>query len=123
MRERISPLCRITVHDVNHLDTLPLAPEEMHGRRGPRPDRRRPSTKILSDMKFLMKHIVSKLRERGLYEEIKTIESVDRMYQGVADLYNVRNNPRNGQISWMTTANQIRDELKQIRNAQNGNVE
>ena len=55
-----------------------------------------------------MNHVHRTVVSRNLYEENKTIESVDRMFAGVADVYNFSNNPRNGQLNWITTVAQLR---------------
>ena len=102
------PLRHVRIQDIRHLDNIPIGDNERHGRRGRNANLRRPTSKILSDMRFLMNHVHRTVVSRNLYEENKTIESVDRMFAGVADVYNFSNNPRNGQLNWITTVAQLR---------------
>lgn len=96
---RIPPLIRLQIQDVKHLDNIPLSENELHGRTGPNRFRRRPSSKTLSDLKFLMRDVERNVRLRGLYSEVNN---------GVADLYNVTNNPRNEQLNWISVVSMLR---------------
>jgi hypothetical protein len=67
----VPPLRYLQLSDVKHLDEIELDEVEIHGRRGRFRLNRRKSTKILSDMKFLMQYIETSKRTKcipTLYE-------------------------------------------------------
>jgi hypothetical protein len=82
----IVPLQQLKKTDMEYLDSLPLAPDEMHGRTGKFADQRRPAGKIYSDLKFLMEFLHDRVWERGLFPNEITPLSVDEMYLGVCDV-------------------------------------
>lgn len=102
----VPPLRYLQISDVKHLDDIELSADELHGRKGRFKLQRRKSSKILSDLKFLMEFIKRMLRARNLYLEEKTIEVVDNMYQSVSDLF--RSNPRTGQLTWLSAVTKLR---------------
>ncbi|KAG7350138.1 hypothetical protein IV203_009498 [Nitzschia inconspicua] len=77
---QVSPLRSLEHVDVNHLDNLPLADDEMHGRTGGYGARRRLSKKTLCDMRFLMNWMTERVEAAGHRENNTTISAVDRMF-------------------------------------------
>jgi hypothetical protein len=102
----IPPIRMIKILDVKHLDTVPLSAEEMHGRTGKHKLKRRPATKVLCDMNFLMKFVHDKVVERGKFEAQITVASVDRMFLAVIDCFDLKD--RDEQKRWSTVVNGIR---------------
>ncbi|KAG7339193.1 hypothetical protein IV203_020156 [Nitzschia inconspicua] len=68
---QVSPLRSLEHVDVNHLDNLPLADDEMHGRTGGYGARRRLSKQTLCDMRFLMNWMTERVEAAG-HREINT---------------------------------------------------
>ena len=96
----VPPLRKLKTSHLEHLDTLPLSEEEMHGRTGPNRNNRRPARKVLHDMKTLMGYMKFICISRGVYEEDITAASVDRMFIAIADIFNEKE--RDAQTSWIT---------------------
>ena len=111
---QIPPLKYITIEDVNHLKEVPLAEEEMHGRTGGTRECRREPSKLLSDMRFLMKWITDKVAASpgGIKREI-TISAVDCMFQVVTDEFS--EGERNGQKKWLTVVRSLRKRLRTVQ--------
>ena len=104
----VPPLRHLQLSDVKHLDDIELGEEELHGRKGRYKLQRRKSTKILSDMKFLMEYVTRKVRERNAFRAEITIATVDSMFDAVADL--LSSNARNAQLNWLTAVGRLRTE-------------
>ncbi|KAG7348762.1 hypothetical protein IV203_011359 [Nitzschia inconspicua] len=68
---QVSPLRSLEHVDVNHLDNLPLADDEMLGRTGGYVARRRLSKQTLCDMRFLMNWMTERVEAAG-HREINT---------------------------------------------------
>ncbi len=84
---QVAPLRYLSIKDVNHLDSVQVGQEEMHGQMGKRKNNQQQVMKMLSDMRFLMLWVTSKVEAanaRVLDNEI-TIITVDRMFQAVAN--------------------------------------
>jgi hypothetical protein len=109
----IPPLRKLEVTDVNHLDDIPLAEDEMHGRTGAYKDRRRSSTKVLSDMFILMEYIMGKVTERGVQVAVITAESVDRMFLAIADVFTEAE--RDAQKRWLSVLLNVRARERAAR--------
>jgi hypothetical protein len=102
----VPPLRYLQLADVKHIDDMELSVDELHGRKGRFRLQRRKSTKVLSDMKYLMEFIKRTLTARNAYRAETTIETVDEMYRSVSDLFHA--NPRTGQLNWLTAVNTLR---------------
>lgn len=102
----IPPLRKLTIADVRHLDKVPLTEDEMHGRTGKHKLKRRTATKILSDLKFLMEFVHTKVVERGQFEATITVATVDKMFLAVLDCFDAKD--RDAQKRWTTIVNGIR---------------
>ena len=98
----VPPLRTLEFGDVRHLDKLPLEPGE----------KRRPARKILSDLRFLMNSIESKVRDAGQWTNEHTAASAHAMFLRVAHNFILQssNKPlnRDGQKSWQTTVLNLR---------------
>jgi hypothetical protein len=110
----VPPLRHLEISDINHLDDVPLSAVELHGRKGRYREQRRKTSKLLSDMKFLMGYMKRILQERNLYRAETTLESVDAMFQSVSDLFEGN---RPGQINWLTAVNKLRYTQRNIARA------
>jgi hypothetical protein len=102
----IPPLRIIAIVDVKHLDTVPLTEDEKHARTGPNKEFRRSATKMLSDLRFLMKFVHNRVVERGAMEAQITVANVDKMWVAVLDCFSVKD--RDAQKRWATVVNGIR---------------
>ena len=107
----VPPLRNLKAADLAHLDSIPLSPEEMHGRSGRHRTKRRPARKIYSDMAFLMNYITDKVVANGMMPEEITISSVDAMYLGVAEEFG--GGQRNAQKKWNTLVKELRIKQRQ----------
>jgi hypothetical protein len=102
----IPPLKHIQLIDVKHIDKIPLSEEEKHGRTGIYKDKRRPSRKILADLKYIMNWTYRKVVQRSKMEAEISLESVDRMYMAVVDCFSVKD--RDAQKRWVSVVQSVR---------------
>ena len=122
----VPPLRYIKIQDVKHLDdvvvstTREVEMEETQPvpTQGRNPIPRRKSSKTLSDMKFLMEYIKNKVQEQNLLTEEITVATVDRMYEGVADILNriIHNGHTFGAMKWSTAVTKIRKNMADVGN-------
>jgi hypothetical protein len=110
----IPPLCSLTNKDLSHLDDVPLAEVEMPGRNGRHKNKRRPASKTLSDLKFLMEYITSKVQEAGALATVITLTNVDVMFTVVFEEFE---GGRNAQKNWQSVAQDIRRRQRAGREA------
>jgi hypothetical protein len=103
---QIPPLRCRTNEDVKHLDLMPLAEEEKHGRKGKHNEQRRPGRKTLADIKYLMTFIEKKVTSVDAREVTITIATVDKMYKAVVDCFDIKQ--RDAQLRWTTVVNSVR---------------
>jgi hypothetical protein len=103
----VPPLRYLTIADYKHIDKLPLLPDEEHGRTGKHKGKRRPATKILSDMKFLMSFVHRKVVDCSALETVICIQSVDRMFRAVSDVFSLVE--RDAQKRWLSVVHDIRN--------------
>jgi hypothetical protein len=100
--------------DVKHIDNRPVSEQEIHGRRGTFRMNRRKATKILSDIRYIINYIKSRLVERNLgfepNEQI-TLRKVNFLYAAVQNEFYV--NPRDVQSSWLTVVRRIRERSRE----------
>lgn len=107
----IPPLNTLKGCDVSHLDALPLGEEELQGRSGSHSGKRRPASKVLSDLSFLMKHITEKVVAAGAMPDEITLSSVDKMFDVVVDEFG--RGHRDAQKKWLTVVREVRKKLKE----------
>ncbi|KAG7361501.1 hypothetical protein IV203_036602 [Nitzschia inconspicua] len=103
---QVPPLCTLEHVDVKHLDNLPLADDEMHGRTGGYGARRRLSKKTLCDMRFLMNWVAERVEAAGHRENNITISVVDRMFLSIAHLF--ADGARDSQKRWTSIVHTVR---------------
>ena len=98
--------------DISHLDTLPLDAGV----------KRRPARKTLSDMRYLMTFLETKLKASNKWTDIHDTTTVTKMYRDVENCLVIRNDGRidgdgrrDSQLKWKTMVNLIRNIEKQAR--------
>ena len=91
---------------MKNLERIPVTEEELKGRKGKFKLQRRRSSKILSDIRFLMKHITTMVEEAGAMEVVVTPSSIDRMFAAVS--HRLILSPTDDQNKWVSVAKQIR---------------
>jgi hypothetical protein len=106
----IPPLSDIKSSEYTHLDKLPLSDEERHGRTGGNSENRRPSRKILSEMRSLMKFVHDNIVERGAWRAEITPSSVDAMFFDIVDVFTEQE--RDAQILWNSALKAIKRRLR-----------
>jgi hypothetical protein len=117
---QIPPLRLVQVREYQAvLDKKPKTDAEKRGQRGLHRDKRRPSRKVSSDMRFLCRYIEAKASEAGLNPSDQTLENVQRMFKAAEKEVSGSGsaNPRNGQLKWRTLVAKIRKRLKEERDA------
>jgi hypothetical protein len=97
---QIPPLQILTAKELKHINSIPLAQEEMRGRTGPHRDKRRPIRKTWSEITTLMNFILETVKERDAFEQEITPLSVDRMFMVIADIFT--DSERDAQHGWYT---------------------
>ncbi|KAG7336568.1 hypothetical protein IV203_017784 [Nitzschia inconspicua] len=102
----VPPLRSLGHGDVKHLDNVPLADDEMHGRTGGYGARRRLSKKTLCDMRFLMNWMTERVEAAGHSENNTTISAVDRMFLSIAHLF--ADGARDSQKRWTSIVHTVR---------------
>ncbi|KAG7340294.1 hypothetical protein IV203_015748 [Nitzschia inconspicua] len=102
----VPPLRSLGHGDVKHLDNVPLADDEMHGRTGGYGARRRLSKKTLCDMLFLMNWMTERVEAAGHSENNTTISAVDRMFLSIAHLF--ADGARDSQKRWTSIVHTVR---------------
>ena len=116
--QQVPPLRELKGSDFQYLDQLELQEEEMHARTGRFKGNRRKSTKLFSDLSFLMEYCTAQVSLKGgLVEEI-TLQSVDDMYALIEPEFTV-SGPRNAQKKWTTHVKETRKKLRELRAANN----
>jgi hypothetical protein len=97
----IKPVC------LDHLDRLPVHDDEMSGRTGKYKRRRKPISKVWSDLSFLMKYIGRRVEEAGNTQEEITMANVDLMFTTVEGEF-AEGRLRNTQKQWTSVAKDLR---------------
>ena len=100
----IPPLRTLTTTDLSHLDAIPLTEVEMPGRNGRHKNKRRPASKTLSDLKFLMDYSTKKVEQAGALATVITLTNVDTMFSVVYDEFE---GGQNAQKNWQSVAQDI----------------
>ncbi|KAG7343378.1 hypothetical protein IV203_016157 [Nitzschia inconspicua] len=103
---QVPPLRSLEHVDVKHLDNLPLADDEMHGRTEGYGARRRLSKKTLCDMRFLMNWMTERVEAAGHRENNTTISAVERMFLSIAHLF--ADGARDSQKRWTSIVHTVR---------------
>ena len=114
----VPPLRDLHPREYKHIDVLPLSEEERHGRCGGHAERRRPSRKILCDMRYLMRFISNKITERGVYQPEITPSSVDAMFMDVVDCFTEVE--RDAQKNWTSAVQSLRRRLHDNNDEEDG---
>jgi hypothetical protein len=94
----VTPLKVITIHNIKHLDLVPLSAAELARKVGPNKDSQRIATHFLSDMRFLCKFIAKIIENLGKLEMVITLSLVDFMFEVIAHL--VLEKDRDAQKNW-----------------------
>jgi hypothetical protein len=116
-RRQIPPLRMVDIVDVRHIDKRPVSEQEIHGRRGLYRMNRRSATKILSDIRYIINYIKSRLALQNIGFEPNepiTLRKVNFLYAAVQNEFFV--NPRDVQNSWLTVVRRLRERNRQINN-------
>jgi hypothetical protein len=82
----VFPLKHLTLGDVKHLDKLPITDDELHARTGANSDKRRPTRKLLYEMRWLMKYMEAKVEERNVFPREITHVTVEKMFADICDI-------------------------------------
>jgi hypothetical protein len=106
--QNVPPLRMLSANDVAHLDALPLE----------QGTRRRPARKTLSDIRYLMNYVESKVQEAGQWTEEHNPTTVTEMYRAVEEHFVIRGDGRNhqrrdSQIKWSTMVLLLRKRARQ----------
>ena len=118
----IPPLRLLKTTDINHIDNIPLDASEMHGRRGNNINQQRASSKIISDLRFVMKFVTDRAAESGLIvdrNESVSIRKINDMF-AVSEVIIVRY-VRDIQKQWMSCVKCLRKIKRENEN--NNNVD
>jgi hypothetical protein len=114
---QIPPLKYLKIEDTRHIDGIPLTVLEKVRKVGPNPGTRL-ITKVLTDMRFLCKHITNIVQDMGKLEEIITISAVDQMFAAAA--LSLLGRERDRQKQWISVVRELR---KKMKNKSNNNKE
>ena len=95
---------------LDHLDKLPLSNNELHGRTGQHKRKRKPISKVWSDLNYLMDHITKRVVDEGNMAENITLAAVDEMFVTIAAEFKGDNQvrTRNTQLQWTTVYKHLR---------------
>lgn len=114
---QIPPLRHLSIKDIEHLNNIPLSAVELHRRTGARRNTRRRASKLLSDMKFLMRVIWQMVLDSNAAPAIITIGSDDFMFKAVSEKLIV--NIRDDQKQWLTVVRELRRRRVPARGGEN----
>jgi hypothetical protein len=103
---QIPPLRFLETIDVNHLDKVNLDDTETHGRALPFRKKRRPASKMMCDLRFLMKFVNDLVEREDAIEDMITLTTVDKMYSLVSKNFDA--GERDLQKQWLTAVREIR---------------
>ena len=93
-----------------HIDDVPVGQEEAHGRSGRHKNKRRPSSKLHSDLAYLVNYIAERVEQRNGIPEQITLMTVDAMWNLVADEFG--DGAGNAQKKWTTVVREVRVKHK-----------
>jgi hypothetical protein len=112
----IPPLRSLTPREFQFIDDIAKTDSEKRSQRGPSKgkDKRRPSRKTYSDMKFLCNFIQSKAGDAGTDTSDRSLDNVRKMFDAAAKelLTPGERNQRIDQFKWRTMVTRIRKKLK-----------
>jgi hypothetical protein len=100
---QVPPLRFLTTTDVSHFDKTELDSTETHGRVG---QNRRPSKKMMCDLRFLMRFVTELVKSKDAMETTITISAVDKMFLAVSEKFDV--GTRDLQKQWLTVVRELR---------------
>jgi hypothetical protein len=109
--QSIPPLRLIDPCEFNFLNQKEKTDQEKRGLRETFKNKRRPSRKIYSDMKFICKYIETKASEASLDTSDRNLSNVRRMFEA-AGLKTIATNRRGDQLGWGTLIKKLRHKLK-----------
>lgn len=105
---------------MKHLDKIPMTAAETKGRAGKHAAIRRKSSKVLADVRFLMRHITAMVEDAGAMEEVITPSSVDRMFAAVSRRLILT--VKDDQKKWLSITTQIRANLALLKDIQSSSA-
>ena len=116
---QIPPLRKLGPREFLFIDNIPKTVAEKLSQRGKHIDKRRPSRKIFSDMKFICNYIESKAGDSGVDTSDVSSGNVRKMYDtAVKDLIIPgERNQRVDQLKWRTMVSRVRKKLKEAKEA------
>jgi hypothetical protein len=120
--ERSIPALRsLTPREFQFIDNIAQTAGEKRCLRGPTKyqNKRRPSQKPYSDMKFLCNYIQSRAGEAGVDTEDRSLDNVQKMFNAASkELMTAGDcNQRVGQFKWRTMVMRVRKKIKVQREA------
>jgi len=112
---QIPPLRKLGPKEFRFLDNMPKTVTEKRSHRGKHFDKRRPSRKIFSDMKFICNYIESKASDAGVDTSDASEGNIRTMFEAAVKeliIPGERNN-RVDQLKWRTMVFRVRKKIKQ----------
>ena len=127
VQQKFPPLYLLASKDFKFLDGVALLPQEQQRQRGPKSNKRRPSRKTYSDMKFLMDYITKGAKEKGFdVKKDRSATKVHRMFEAISpELYAKTKASTRGenQHKWPTFVFKLRKVLHQEATADGTGVD
>jgi hypothetical protein len=116
---QIPPLRKLAPKEFVFLDNVPKTAAEKRSQRGKHIDKRRPSRKIFSDMKFICNYIESKASDAGVDTSDLSMSNVRRMFDAAVTALIIpgEHNERVDQLKWRTMVYRVRKKLKRVSTA------
>ena len=116
---KIPPLRELRPADFAFLDKKPKSEDELRRSTGKNPEKRRPTRKVFSDLKFLCTHIEAKALAGGLASADRSLHSLQRMCEAaMATVYegnSTKSTKARAQNKWRTVVLHLRKKLKAER--------
>jgi hypothetical protein len=111
----IPPLRKLGPREFRFIDNMPKTDAEKRSQRGKHINKRRPSRKIFSDMKFICSYIESKASEAGVDTSDTSLANVRTMYEAAKTELIIpgARNQRADQLKWRTMVFRLRKKLAQ----------
>jgi hypothetical protein len=109
----IPPLRKLGPREFRFIDNMPKTDAEKRSQRGKHINKRRPSRKIFSDMKFICSYIESKASEAGVDTSDTSLANVRTMYEAAKTELIIpgARNQRANQLKWRTMVFRLRKKL------------
>jgi hypothetical protein len=111
---QIPPLRKPGPREFRFIDNIPKTVAEKRSQRGKHIDKRRPSRKIYSDMKFICNYIESMASAAGVDTSDVSPENVRKMYDAAVKELIIpgERNQRVDQLKWRMMVSRVRKKLK-----------